>query len=111
MRRRDVMAAISAAALTRPAYGQPSTRAVIAYLSARSSRTDGPMLAALRQGLKEIGYIEGRNLSIEYRWREGQCERLPALASDLVRQQVGVIVTGGARSRHWPRRRLPTAYR
>jgi putative tryptophan/tyrosine transport system substrate-binding protein len=95
MRRRDVMAAISAAALSLPAYGQPSARAVIAYLSARSSRTDGPMLAALRQGLKEIGYIEGSNLSIEYRWGEGRYERLPALASDLVRQQVAVIVTGG----------------
>jgi putative ABC transport system substrate-binding protein len=53
------------------------------------------MLAALREGLEETGFVEGRNLSIEFRWGEGQYERLPPMAIDLVRQQVGVIITGG----------------
>jgi putative ABC transport system substrate-binding protein len=95
MRRREFLAAIVAAAPHSPAFGQKPTSAVIGYLSARSSQTDGPMLAALREGLRETGYVEGQNLSIEFRWGEGQYERLPPLASDLVQQQVAVIITGG----------------
>src|SRR4051812_12962564 len=95
MKRREFLAAIAAGAPYLPAFGQKPTRAVIGYLSARSSETDGPMLAALREGLKETGYIERQNLSIEFRWGEGQYERLPPLASDLVEQQVAIIITGG----------------
>src|SRR3954452_3905893 len=89
------MAALAAVAPYSPAFGQKPPRAVIGYLSARSSQTDGPMLAALRDGLKETGYVEGQNLSIEFRWGEGQYERLPPMASDLVQQRVAAIVTGG----------------
>src|SRR3954452_5212571 len=89
------MAALAAVAPYSPAFGQKPTSAVVGYLSARSSQTDGPMLAALREGLKETGYVEGQNLSIELRWGEGQYERLPPMASDLVQQQVAVIITGG----------------
>jgi ABC-type uncharacterized transport system substrate-binding protein len=53
------------------------------------------MLTALREGLKETGFVEGQNLAIEYRWGDGQYERLPTLAADVARYPVAVIVTGG----------------
>jgi ABC-type uncharacterized transport system substrate-binding protein len=64
---------------------------VIGYFSGRSSVSDGPMLSAFRQGLSETGLVEGRNVAIEYRWAEGQFERLPAIAADLVGRKVAVI--------------------
>ena len=53
------------------------------------------MVAVFRQGLEQSGYVEGQNVAVEYRWAEGHYDRLPALAADLVRQQVAVIVTAG----------------
>ena len=63
-----------------------------------------PLVEAFRQGLHELGYAEGRNISIEYRWAEGRDERLPSLAVDLVRLKVDVIVAGQAASCRPPRR-------
>lgn len=67
---------------------------VIGWLNPRSARTDTGLLAAFLQGLKEHGFVEGRNVAIEYRWTEGQYDRFPALAADLVSRRVSVIVVG-----------------
>jgi putative tryptophan/tyrosine transport system substrate-binding protein len=70
---------------------------VLGYLSLASPGPFAHLVAAFSDGLKEIGYVGGQNVAIEYRWAEGQYERLPALSADLVRRQVTVIVaTGGS---------------
>jgi putative ABC transport system substrate-binding protein len=95
MQRRQFIAGLgSAVAWPVVAHGQQRVP-VIGYLSARSSGTDDLMLAALRSGLNEVGYVEGRNLAIDYRFADGQYDRLPVLADDLTRRQVGVIVFVG----------------
>jgi putative tryptophan/tyrosine transport system substrate-binding protein len=68
---------------------QQSVMPVIGYLSAERFETSG--LAAFRKGLSETGYVEGQNVTIEFRWAEGQADRLPALAADLVGRRVAVI--------------------
>jgi putative tryptophan/tyrosine transport system substrate-binding protein len=69
---------------------------VIGFLNGQSSRTWGPMVTAFRGGLNEAGYVEGQNVIIDYRWAEGQPDRLPALVAEFVQRPVSVIVaTGG----------------
>src|SRR5262249_45421056 len=87
-----------AAKLKRARAQQPG-RPGVGPLNPQSSAGGTGRLRGFRQGLKEAGYVEGENLAIENRWAEGQFDRLPALAAELVRRQVSVIVaTGGAAS-------------
>jgi putative ABC transport system substrate-binding protein len=67
---------------------------VIGFLNSGSPGAFGHFVSAFRQGLGDAGYVEHRNVGIEYRWAEGQVDRLPALASELVRAQVAVICAG-----------------
>jgi putative tryptophan/tyrosine transport system substrate-binding protein len=97
MRRREFITIIAGAAAAWPlaARGQQPAMPVIGYLNSGSPESDTPRLTGLRRGLNESGYVEGRNLVIEYRWAGNQADRLPALAADLVRLRVAVIVTAG----------------
>jgi putative ABC transport system substrate-binding protein len=93
MRRRDFIAVISGAAATWPmmASAQLSLPA-IGFLNGASPEGYTPYVAAFRDGLKESGYIDGQNVTIEFHWAEGHYERLPDMAADLVQHQVSVIV-------------------
>jgi putative ABC transport system substrate-binding protein len=68
---------------------------VIGFIRRTAAEGSAPLVNAFRQGLNEAGFVEGQNIAIEYRWAEGQTDRLPALAAELVRRQVAVIAAGG----------------
>src|SRR4051812_16726294 len=99
MRRRQFigfLASSAASANFRPstAQGQQGTR-VIGYLAAGSQATFASRVAALRQGLAEKGYVEGRNVAIEFRFADGLYDRMRSLAAELVALKVDAIITGG----------------
>jgi putative ABC transport system substrate-binding protein len=100
LRRREFIKAIAGSAATWPlaAGAQQAAMPVIGFLNPQSPDAYAEPLRGLRQGLKDAAYVEGENLAIEYRWGDNQIERLPALAADLVRRRVAVILTTGGPS-------------
>ena len=99
MRRREFVTLIGGVAVwPLAARAQQPTMPVVGFLGGGSPQSDAFRVAAILQGLNEAGYVEGRNVAFEYRWAEDHNERLPALAADLVRRRVAVIVTSGTAS-------------
>ncbi len=97
MNRRAFVALVGGVAAAWPLAGRAQQKAmpVIGYLSGSLPGPSAPNVVAFRQGLSETGYVEGQNVSIEYRWAEGSYDRLPALATDLVSRKVDLIVASG----------------
>lgn len=101
MKRREFIAGLGGAVVAWPfaAGAQQAAMPVVGFLRTTKQDDSAYLVAAFRQGLRESGYVEGQNLIIEYRWAEGQHDRLPALAADLVSRKVAVLVcTGGTHS-------------
>jgi hypothetical protein len=97
LKRREFMSLLGGAAVAWPvaARGQQPVMPVIGFLRSSSIEVAQHMVARLRQGLKEAGYIEGENVAIEFRSAEGQNDRLPAFAAELIQRRVAVIVCNG----------------
>src|SRR5215813_14773486 len=100
MKRREFIALLGGgglllAAKVKRARAQHPAMPVVGFVGSTSPGSLRDAVAAFHRGLTETGYVEGQNVAIEYRWAEGQYDRLPGLAADLVHRQVAVIATGG----------------
>src|ERR1039457_6575934 len=94
MRRREFLGVLGGAVAARPfmARAQQPTMPVIGFIRSTSAGDSADLVAALRQGLKEVGYVAGQNIAIEYRWAAGRNDRIPELVADLVRRPVAVLI-------------------
>src|SRR5258708_4063908 len=97
MKRRKFSALLAGPLLAWPpsGVGQSHAKPLIGFLSSRSENDSGYVLAAFRKGLDEGGFVEGQNITIEYRWAQGHYEQLPVLAADLVKRGVTLLVAVG----------------
>jgi putative ABC transport system substrate-binding protein len=95
MRRRDFITLLGSVAVGYPITAQAQRIPVVGFLNSGSPATSSDTLSAFLQGLKTAGFTEGQNVTIEYRWADGQYDRLPELAADLVRRKVDVIAANG----------------
>jgi hypothetical protein len=97
MRRREFIAGLGSAAVWPVAVGaQQPAMPVIGYLDIGVAETRRDQLIAFRRGLNEAGFVEGRNVTVEFRWADSQYERMPALTDDLLRRRVAVVFAFGA---------------
>jgi putative ABC transport system substrate-binding protein len=92
---RRFLATVGGSAIAWPLAARARQPAMPVVLNSTSLQGSAPLVAAFRQGLKETGYVEGQNVTIEYRWAEGHHDRLPSLAAELVQQKVSVIAASG----------------
>jgi ABC-type uncharacterized transport system substrate-binding protein len=97
MRRREFITLLGSTAVAWPlaARAQQAGMPVIGFLSSSLPEPYAPMVSAFRQGLNEVGYVEGQNVAIEFRWAENELSRLPILAAELIHRQVAAVVTSG----------------
>ena len=95
--RREFVRLLGGAAAAWPVVvgAQQPTMPIIGFLGSASPAPFAQMTAAFHQGLKEVGYVDDQNVTVEHRWAEGHCERLPSLAADLVQRRVAVIFASG----------------
>ena len=96
MRRRAFLGAAVPIGMASGAWAQSTVLPRIGYLSGRSLATDGALLTAFLEGLKALGYVDGRNVAMDVRWADGHYDRVPALAADLLKNNPSVLVTVGA---------------
>src|SRR5271163_900883 len=109
MRRRELMLLLGSTLIAgRPLRAQQKAMPVIGFLGSPTPGSSTPLVAAFLHGLEEMGYIEGQNVAIEYRWAEGRFEQLPALAADLVSRKVDVIAADAVPSARAAKNATPT---
>ena len=95
MKRREFLAVIGGARVARGSARAASEGTIVGFMNSRSPKDSVHLLQSFHRGLGEAGYVEGQNVTIEYRWAEGHYERLPALAAELSSRQVAVIAAFG----------------
>jgi ABC-type uncharacterized transport system substrate-binding protein len=110
LKRRDVIASLAAAAVARPldARAQPASRPLIGMLHSQTQASEATRLPSILQGLREAGFVEGRNLTIEHRFANGHNDRLPALAAELAKLPVNLIFANTTPPAHAAKRATTT---